>query len=318
MRRRMHVRAGHPLLAMSEGIRAGPEPRERHATLENVEMRAQQRARRPEIAPVAVLKEAADTGAVVDGPHVGHPVDVALALGRQTADQRRLEHVYAGEMHADESGVGGGTAPRDAADVHVAVREIDVEHHVAVEEEERSAAQHRLRAPDAASGAEDVLELPRDGEIDAELPRELDRALLHRRGEMMRVDHDRRHTGVLEEREVVSEQRQPAQRHQWLRDLVGERAQARAEPGAEHHRVHSLTCTASSHSRKAAPSCGSGWVTPAPQRRRRRDGAPSAAVGRCVPAGARRDPRRRTPTGTAAGMGGRNRPPCPARTRWRS
>ena len=312
-------------------------------------MRAQQRARRPEIAPVAVLKEAADTGAVVDGPHVGHPVDVALALGREAGDQRGLEHVHAGEMHADESGVGGGTAPRDAADVHVAVhldgaisrsgrirsehhggdgarlavsreggREIDVEHHVAVEEEERSAAQHRLRAPDAASGAEDVLELPRDGEIDAELPRELDRALLHRRGEMMRVDHDRRHTGVLEEREVVSEQRQPAQRHQWLRDLVGERAQARAEPGAEHHRVHSLTCTASSHSRKAAPSCGSGWVTPVPQRRRRRDGAPSAAVGRCVPAGARRDPRRRTPTGTGAGMGGRNRPPCPARTRWRS
>src|SRR5437899_3902019 len=51
----------------------------------------------------------------------GHPVDVALALGRQTADQRRLEHVYAGDMHADESEVGGRTAPRDAADVHVAV-----------------------------------------------------------------------------------------------------------------------------------------------------------------------------------------------------
>ena len=115
--------------------------------------------------------------------------------------------------------------------------EVDVEQHVAADEQARVAlAQERRDAPDAAAGVEQ-LGLAREGERDA------GRAVAARRGlealgEVMGVDDHLAHAVVREQRELVGDQRDPAHRHGRLRQQVGERAQPRAEPRGDDHRAH--------------------------------------------------------------------------------
>ena len=119
--------------------------------------------------------------------------------------------------------------------------------------------QQLLRAPDAAARAEDLLLLVRDVQGDPELAREIPCALLHDAAEMVRVDDDLLDAGVLEQREVVAEQGQAAERDERFGDLVGEGAQPRPESGAEDHRPHDRCPRGTDRD-----TIGVGWGTRAP------------------------------------------------------
>src|SRR5437773_9538949 len=107
----MYEDAGRALFGPGEGIGAGPEAQKRHRALQEVEVCPQEAAWRPEIAPVAVLQITVHPGAVVNEPHVGGAVDVALALGRQAIEQFRLDDVHSREVHLREPRLEARAAP---------------------------------------------------------------------------------------------------------------------------------------------------------------------------------------------------------------
>src|SRR5438105_15436665 len=101
----MDVHAWRALLAVLERVGARAEALQRDAALEDIQVGPQERARRAQVSPVAVLHESVDLRAVVDGAHIRGPVDVALPIRGQARDQPRLENVNAGEMRADQRGL---------------------------------------------------------------------------------------------------------------------------------------------------------------------------------------------------------------------
>ena len=106
---------------------------------------------------------------------------------------------------------------------------VEVGEDVAVPDQHRARAEERPGRRDAARRAEQ-LGLVRDRDVLALGPR----ANVVRT--VMNVDHDARRRRETNPRDDVRDGRQVADRHHGLGDLVGERAQARPETGAEHHR----------------------------------------------------------------------------------
>ena len=100
-----------------EGVRARAEALQGNFAFEDVEVRAEERARSAEIAPVAVLDPTEDFRAFVDQADVCRPVDVALAFGGKAGEHFALENVHAGEMHLRQARLGRRASSRDATDV---------------------------------------------------------------------------------------------------------------------------------------------------------------------------------------------------------
>ena len=115
---------------------------------------------------------------------------------------------------------------------------IDVEQHVAVQQEERPRSEQGRCPADSSARAQDVPHLARDGDGDVDLATDFEGAFFHFGGEVVRIHHHVANAGVAQQRQVVAEQRNPAERHQGLGDAVGERAQPRPESGAKDHRLH--------------------------------------------------------------------------------
>ena len=102
--------------------------------------------------------------------------------------------------------------------------------HIAVDDEKRIIEQ-RQRLRDPAAGIEQ-LDLPRDLDAGMSSPRE---PSSHHVGLVMDVDDDAFDAGQRQAVDYVIEQSAAVQLDKRFRDRVGQRPQAGAEPGGEHH-----------------------------------------------------------------------------------